>query len=61
MPVQLSSAEGVPETAVKTRKRPFMMTVAILFPFFFARLPRQSGRNYSNDTGEGNNNNMLFA
>ena len=30
MLVQLSSEEGLPETAVKTRKRPFMTAVVIV-------------------------------
>ena len=34
VPVQLSSAEGLPETEVKTRKRPSLAVVAIIRHFY---------------------------
>ena len=44
MPVQHSSKEGHQETAVKARKRPFMMAVAVTSHFFnFACSPPQAG------------------
>ena len=36
MLVQLSSREGLPETAVKARKWPFMTAVAIVSHFFIS-------------------------
>ena len=42
MPVQLSYEEGLPETAVMARKRPFMMAVVIVSHYFFFFMPAHS-------------------
>ena len=51
MPVQLSSKEGQPETAVKARKIPFMAAVLIIGHYktflHFSRLPLKPEVNIS--------------